>query len=111
MEYIRGIKGFNEMNKRLLMLYPHGIGDCILLTPVLRKLHADKKFDKSTQSSEEATLYVTLSPCFECAKLIHQAGIRRVVYKERYSDTTGLELLKLLGVRVGTCTYPGGGVI
>ncbi len=67
-------------------------------------LHAEAnailKVAASTQSAEEATLYVTLSPCKECSKLIHQSGIRRVVYIKEYRDTTGVELLKKAGVEV-----------
>ena len=65
-------------------------------------LHAESnaitKLAKSTRSSEGATLYITLSPCIECAKLIIQSGIKRVVYKEPYRDTTGLALLEKGGV-------------
>jgi dCMP deaminase len=65
-------------------------------------LHAEAnailKVAKSTQSSEGATLYVTMSPCLECSKLIIQAGITRVVYSERYRDDSGLELLHRAGI-------------
>ena len=47
-----------------------------------------------------ATLYVTLSPCRECSKLIHQSGISRVVYSEAYKDLSGVEFLKKAGVIV-----------
>lgn len=61
-------------------------------------LHAETnalaKCCKSSYSSEGATMYVTLSPCFECAKIIIQAGIKMVVYIEDYRDKSGLELLK-----------------
>ena len=60
-------------------------------------LHAESnaitKLAKSTQSSEGATMYITLSPCFNCAKLIVQSGISRVVYLEEYTETSGIELL------------------
>lgn len=60
-------------------------------------LHAEAnaitKVAKSTNSSEGATLYVLLSPCIECAKLIIQAGIERVVYAEKYRLDNGLQLL------------------
>jgi dCMP deaminase len=69
-------------------------------------LHAESnaltKLAKSTQSSDGATLYVTLSPCFGCAKLIIQSGIKRVVYSELYKDTTGIDLLTKSGIEV-TC--------
>ncbi|MCM1030855.1 MAG: dCMP deaminase family protein [Oscillibacter sp.] len=67
-------------------------------------LHAEAnaitKVAKSSNSSEGATLYVTASPCIECAKLIIQAGIRRVVYSEQYRYTDGIELLKKANVEV-----------
>lgn len=67
-------------------------------------LHAEAnaitKVAKSSNSSEGATLYVTASPCIECAKLIIQAGIRRVVYSEQYRYTDGIELLKRANVEV-----------
>ena len=67
-------------------------------------LHAEAnaitKVAKSTNSSEGSTLYVTLSPCLECAKLIIQSGIKRVVYKDKYRKTDGLELLKKAGIEV-----------
>lgn len=61
-------------------------------------LHAEAnaitKVARSNNSSEGATLYVTSSPCIECAKLIIQAGIRRVVYSENYRLSDGIDLLK-----------------
>ena len=67
-------------------------------------LHAEAnailKIAASTQSCEGATLYVTMSPCRECSKLIHQAGIRRVVYRHGYSDTEGLDFLRSAGVEI-----------
>jgi len=61
-------------------------------------LHAEAnaitKVARSNNSSENATLYITDSPCMECAKLIIQAGIRRVVYSKKYRNTEGLELLE-----------------
>lgn len=65
-------------------------------------LHAEAnaitKVARSNNSSEGATLYVTASPCMECAKLIIQAGIRRVVFSELYRITDGLDLLRKAGV-------------
>lgn len=65
-------------------------------------LHAEAnailKVAASTQSCVGATLYITLSPCRECSKLIHQSGIKRVVYFEEYKDTSGLEFLKKASV-------------
>lgn len=67
-------------------------------------LHAEAnailKLAKSTQSAEGATLYLTLSPCKECSKLILQAGISKVVYIHRYSDASGLDFLKENGVEI-----------
>lgn len=67
-------------------------------------LHAEAnaitKLAKSTISAEGATLYVTLSPCFECAKLIIQAGIKKIVYSEKYRNTDSFELFQQAGVRV-----------
>lgn len=67
-------------------------------------LHAEAnaimKVASSTQSSKGATLYITMSPCKECSKLIHQSGIVRVVYHEAYKDNTGLLFLEKAGVEV-----------
>jgi dCMP deaminase len=67
-------------------------------------LHAESnalaKVAKSTQSSDGSTLYVTLSPCRECSKLILQSGIKRLVYAEPYRDSAGLDFLKKAGVDV-----------
>ncbi len=68
-------------------------------------LHAEAnaiaKVSSSTQSTKGATLYITLSPCRECSKLIFQSGIKRVVYNKKYKDTSGLEFLEKAGVE--TC--------
>ncbi len=67
-------------------------------------LHAEAnaitKVAKSGNSSQGATLYVTASPCLECAKLIIQAGITRVVYRDEYRLTDGVDLLRKAGVEV-----------
>lgn len=67
-------------------------------------LHAEAnailKVAGSTQSCEGATLYITLSPCKECSKLIHQSGIKRVVYHESYKDDSGIQFLIKAGVEV-----------
>jgi dCMP deaminase len=67
-------------------------------------LHAEanaiSKVAKSTQSCEGATLYITLSPCKDCSKLIHQSGIKRLVYYEKYKDCSSLEFLEKAGVEV-----------
>jgi dCMP deaminase len=67
-------------------------------------LHAEAnailKVARSTQTCDGATLYITLSPCQECSKLIHQSGIKRVVYQHGYRDTTGVDFLMQAGVIV-----------
>ncbi len=67
-------------------------------------LHAEAnailKVARSTQSCEGATLYITLSPCRECSKLIHQSGIKRVVYENGYKDMSGIDFLMKAGVEV-----------
>lgn len=67
-------------------------------------LHAEAnailKVARSTQTCEGATLYITLSPCKECSKLIHQSGIKRVVYIQDYKDTSGIDFLRKAGVQV-----------
>lgn len=65
-------------------------------------LHAEAnaitKVARSNNSSDGSTLYVTASPCVECAKLIIQAGIKRVVFNELYRVTSGIDLLRRAGV-------------
>lgn len=67
-------------------------------------LHAEAnailKVAASTQSCVGATLYITMSPCKECSKLIHQSGITRVVYIDAYKDDSGIQFLKRAGVEV-----------
>ncbi|MGV8945423.1 MAG: deoxycytidylate deaminase [Lutibacter sp.] len=67
-------------------------------------LHAEAnailKVASSTQSCKDSTLYITLSPCKECSKLIHQSGIKRVVYAQAYNDGSGLEFLEKAGVEL-----------
>ncbi|MFC5194493.1 deoxycytidylate deaminase [Bizionia hallyeonensis] len=71
-------------------------------------LHAEAnailKVAASTQSCMGATLYITLSPCKECSKLIHQAGITRVVYKDAYKDDSGLQFLQKAGIELKLIT-------
>lgn len=66
-------------------------------------LHAEAnaitKVARSNNSSQGSTLYITASPCMECAKLIIQAGIIRVVFHELYRITTGIELLERAGIQ------------
>ena len=67
-------------------------------------LHAEAnailKVAASTQSCKDATLYITLSPCKECSKLIHQSGITRVVYASAYKDTSGIDFLEKAGIQL-----------
>lgn len=67
-------------------------------------LHAEAnaitKLARSSNNSDGSTLYVTASPCIECAKLIIQAGIRRVVYGEKYRVADGIELLERAGIEL-----------
>lgn len=67
-------------------------------------LHAEAnaitKIARSGNNSDGATLYVTASPCIECAKLIIQAGIKRVIYGETYRLTDGIDLLERAGIEV-----------
>ncbi len=67
-------------------------------------LHAEAnailKVARSSQTCDGATLYITLSPCKECSKLIHQAGIKRVVYHMAYRDTSGVDFLAKAGIQV-----------
>jgi dCMP deaminase len=67
-------------------------------------LHAEAnailKVAASTQSCQGATLYITLSPCKECSKLIHQSGIVRVVFSKAYRDDSGLQFLTKAGIDV-----------
>ena len=67
-------------------------------------LHAEAnailKVANSTQSCKNSTLYITLSPCKECSKLIHQSGIKRVVYLNKYKDDSGLKFLEKAGVEL-----------
>lgn len=71
-------------------------------------LHAEAnailKVASSTQSCQGATLYITLSPCKECSKLIHQAGIVRVIYSQTYKDDSGLRFLEKAGVKTELIT-------
>jgi dCMP deaminase len=67
-------------------------------------LHAESnaitKLAKSTQSSDGSTMYITISPCVDCSKLIIQSGIKRVVFGELYRDDEGIKLLKKANIEV-----------
>jgi len=73
-------------------------------------LHAEanaitKLAKNASGNAEGATLYVTLSPCTECSKLIIQTGIKRIFYKEEYRDITGLKILKEAGIQMQQLNY------
>jgi dCMP deaminase len=67
-------------------------------------LHAElnciAKLAKSSESSDKCTMYITLAPCIECAKLMLQSGISRVIYKDDYKSKDGIALLRNMGVSV-----------
>lgn len=67
-------------------------------------LHAEAnaitKIARSNNSADGATLYITHSPCKDCSKLVHQAGIKRLVYIEEYKDSSGIDFLKTAGIDV-----------
>jgi dCMP deaminase len=67
-------------------------------------LHAEAnailKLASSTQSAKDATLYLTLSPCKECSKLILQSGIKKLVYVDNYKDNDGIAFLKNHGIEI-----------
>ena len=91
---------------------PTGFDNCCEDEEGLTKwevLHAEAnailKVASSTQSAKGATLYITLSPCTQCSKLIHQAGIERVVYARAYRDTSGLDFLEKAGVKIKYLPY------
>jgi len=90
---------------------PSGFENCCEDDAGLTKwyvLHAEanaiSKVARSTQSCEGATLYITLSPCKDCSKLIHQSGIKRVVYHEQYKDCSGIDFLRKAGVEIELIT-------
>ena len=83
--------------------FPNECEDCDNKTlPIV--LHAEAnaitKISKSTNSAENSTLYVTLSPCFDCAKLIIQSGIKRIVYAEKYRNTDSFVLFEQAGIEL-----------
>ena len=78
--------------------------DTVTLKTKPEVLHAESnaiaKLAKSNNSGDWASLFVTHSPCIECAKLIHQSGIRRVYYGENYRDDAGIKFLETSGIKV-----------
>ena len=71
-------------------------------------LHAEAnailKIASSNHDCSDATLYLTMSPCKECSKLVHQAGVKRLVYLNGYKDTSGLDFLENAGVEIEQLT-------
>ena len=91
---------------------PSGFDNCCEDEDGLTKwevLHAEAnailKVASSTQSAKNATLYITLSPCTQCSKLIHQAGIKRVVYANAYKDDAGIKFLEKAGIELINLPY------
>ena len=95
-------KDMNEKQEKLDQRYLRMAHDNNVTKPYV--LHAEAnaitKLARSNNNSDGATIYITASPCIECAKLIIQAGIRRVVYGEQYRLTDGIDLLKRAGIEV-----------
>ena len=85
---------------------PNGFDNCCEVNDTTKRevLHAESnaisKVAQSTISSTGATLYVTTSPCFDCAKLIIQSGIKKVYWTEAYRDLSGIDLLKKANIEV-----------
>ena len=83
-------------------VFRYDVGDCYVLRTKAEVLHAESnalmKIARSTNSSIGSTMYLTCSPCFECAKLIIQSGIARLVYKEDYRKEDGIDLLRLTDI-------------
>jgi len=85
---------------------PHGFDNCCEVNDITKRevLHAESnaitKLAKSTLTSVNAELYTTTMPCFDCAKLIIQAGISKVYYCEDYRDSSGVRLLESAGIIV-----------
>lgn len=91
---------------------PSGFENCCETDDFITKpevIHAESnaitKLSRSTQSSLNATMYVTISPCVECAKLIIQSGISRVVFGEIYRSEEGIDLLNKAGIRVDLVVF------
>jgi dCMP deaminase len=106
-------KGFDNSCETSIMpksIAPKDLGEHPLNALVTKPevLHAESnaitKLAKSTQSSKKATVYVTISPCIDCAKLIVQSEINRVVYGELYKDDNGINLLKKASIEVEQCS-------
>lgn len=94
--------GFDNTCEDTAPIIDHG--DEIITVTKREVLHAESnalmKVARSTNSTEDSTLYVTLSPCFECAKLMIQSGVKKVVFLEKYRDTSSIIFLKQNNVEV-----------
>ena len=87
--------------------FPNECEDCenkTLPSVLHAEANAITKLAKSTNSAEDSTLYVTLSPCYDCAKLIIQAGIKRIVYSETYRNTDSFKLFEQAGIQINKIT-------
>ncbi len=98
------MKNGDEVDDELMQSLPAPKISHLITRPEV--LHAESnaitKLAKSTQSSEGATMYITCSPCLDCAKLIIQAGISRVVFQEVYRNDEGIRLL--WQAKIPTCS-------
>jgi len=98
--------GFENTCEELIPCSDGCTCDCDMTTTATRRevLHAESnaimKVAKSTMSCDGAELYTTTCPCFDCAKLIIQAGISKVYYSEDYRDMSGIDLLKTANIEV-----------
>ena len=103
-EQVREIE--NENHKQILEEKGYDCEDSCCSKEVTKRevLHAESntlaKVSKSTLSSDGADMYITMSPCFDCAKLIIQSGIKKVFYSESYRDTSGIDILEEAGIEV-----------
>jgi deoxycytidylate deaminase len=92
------------VSKESVILQPALLHTVCQMVTKAEVLHAESnaiaKVAKSTNSSLGATLYVTCSPCYECSKMIIQAGVKRVVYEEEYRLTDGIDLLRKANIEV-----------
>lgn len=96
----------NKNHKKVLEEKGYDCEDSCCSKEVTKRevLHAESnalaKVSKSTLSSDGADMYITMSPCFDCAKLIIQSGIKKVFYSESYRDTSGIDILEEAGIEV-----------
>ena len=101
--------GFNGtptgFNNSCETIGPYETGKLVTKPEVLHaETNAITKLAKSTQSSLGSTMYITISPCIDCAKLIIQSGIARVVYEELYRSSAGIDLLEKAQIIVNKST-------